>query len=93
MSNPNEIKARDEFYTAIEEKLGPASSAKYFESDPEIVAPTLDWYEDDEENQTHIPELDNIMPEVMDNYIGAEIMISRIDTVDQRSARCRKRNV
>ena len=28
--NPDQIKARDEFDTAIEEKLGPAASAKYF---------------------------------------------------------------
>ena len=45
--NPDYIKARDKFDTAIGEKLGPASSAKYFESDPWIATPTLDWYEDD----------------------------------------------
>ena len=46
--NPDKIKSRDEFDTAIEEKLGPAESAKDSESDPKIVTPTLDWYEDDE---------------------------------------------
>ena len=56
---------------AIEEKLGPAASAKYFESDPEIFTPALDWCEDDEEHQTHMPDVDNITPEVMENYIGA----------------------
>ena len=39
--NPDEIKARDEFDTDIGEKLGPAASAKDFESDPEIFTPTV----------------------------------------------------
>ena len=34
--NPDDIKACDEFDTAIEEKLGPTTSAKYFDSEPEI---------------------------------------------------------
>ena len=42
--NPDDIKARDEIDTAIKEKLGPAASVKDFESDPEIVTPTIDWY-------------------------------------------------
>ena len=49
--NPDDIKDRDEFDTAVEEKLGPMTSAKYSESDPEIVTPTLDWYEDEEEHK------------------------------------------
>ena len=44
--NPVDIKARDEFYTAIEKKLGPLALAKDFESNPEIFTPTLDRYED-----------------------------------------------
>ena len=91
--NPDEIKARDEFYTDIKEKLVPAAPAKYFESDPEIVTPTLDWYEDDAEHKTHIPEVYEITPEAMEKYIGAEIMISHCDTVAQGSVRRRKRNV
>ena len=62
LMNPDEIKARDEFETTIGEKLGPAASAKDFENDPEIVTPTLDWYEDDGEHQTHMPEVDDITP-------------------------------
>ena len=57
LAKPDKIKARDEFDTAIEDKLGPMASAKYFESEPEIVTPTLDRYEDEEEYQTHMPEL------------------------------------
>ena len=60
--NPEEIKSCDEFDTAIKEKLDPAVSAKDFKSDPYIVAPTLDWYEDDEEQQTRMPEVDDITP-------------------------------
>ena len=51
------------------------------------------WYEDDEEHQTHIPDVDYIKPEAMDNYIGAKIMISHVDTLAQGSVRRRKLNV
>ena len=81
--DPDEIKARDEFDTAIKEKLGPAASAKDFESDPDIVTPTLDSYEYDEEHKTNIPEVNAITTEAMENYIGAEIIISHGDTVAQ----------
>ena len=60
--NPDENKVCDEFYTATEEKLGPEASSKYFESDPDIVAPNLDRYGDDEEHQTHITEVVDITP-------------------------------
>ena len=42
--NPDNIKARDDFQTVIEEKLGPAASPKDFDNDPDIVTPTPDWY-------------------------------------------------
>ena len=48
LANPDEIKASDEFDTAIGAKLGPAAPAEYFESDPDIVTLTIDRYEDDE---------------------------------------------
>ena len=79
--NHDEIKACDEFETAIGEKLGPAVSAEDFESDLDIFIPTLDRYEDEEEYQTNMPEADDITPEAMDNYIGVDIMISHGDTV------------
>ena len=91
--NLDGIKALDEFDMATEENLGPATSAKYSESDLEIVTPSLDRYEDDEEHQTHMPEVDDITPEVIENYIGAEIMIYHGDTVAQGSVKRRKRNV
>ena len=91
--NPDDIKARDEFNMAIGEKLCPAASAEGFESDPEIVTPTIDRYADDEEHQTHMPEVDDIMPEAMDNYIGEKIMIYHGDTVAQGSVRRRNRHV
>ena len=40
-----------------------------------------------------MPEVDDFTPEAMENYIGAEIMISRGDTVHHGSVRRRKRNV
>ena len=91
--NPDEIKARDEFDTDIGEKLGPEASSEYFESDQEIFTPTLDRSEDDEEHHTHMPEVDDITPEAMDNYIETEIMVYHVDTVAQGSVRRRKRNV
>ena len=35
--NTDEIKARDEFYTAIRDMVGPAASAKYFKSEQDII--------------------------------------------------------
>ena len=69
--SPDEIKACDEFDTSVEENLGPAESAKDFESGPENVTTTLDQYEDDEEHQTHMPDVDEILSEAMENYFGA----------------------
>ena len=40
-----------------------------------------------------MPEMDDIMPEAMDNYIGVEIMIYHGDTVAQGSVGRRKRDV
>ena len=59
----------------------------------EIVTLTLYWYEDDKDHQTHMPEVDEITPEAIDNYIGADIMISHGDTGAQGSVRRRKRDV
>ena len=91
--NPYKIKSCDEFDMELEEKLFPAASAKYLESDPQIVTPTLDKYEDEEEHQNHMPEVDEITPESMNNYIGAEIMIYHGYTVDKVSGRRRKHDV
>ena len=91
--NPDDIKACDEFDIAIKENLGPAASAKDFESEPEIFAPALDQYKDEEEHQTHMPEVYDITSEAMDNYIREEIMISNGDAVAQGSVRRKKRNV
>ena len=91
--NPDYIKTPDEFDPSIGEKLGPMVSSKYFKSDPEVVTPTLDWYDDDNENQTHMNYVDDITPEAIDNYIGGEIMISHGDKVAQGRFRRRKRDV
>ena len=61
--------------------------------DPEIVAPTLDRYEDYEVNQTHIPDADDITPDAMGKYICVEIMIYHGDSVAQGSFRRRNRDV
>ena len=50
-------------------------------------------YEDDEEYQTHMPEVDDITTDATENYIGADIIISHGDTVDKGIVRRRKRNV
>ena len=93
MEKSDEIKACDEFDTVIGEKLCPAASTEAFESDLEIVTPNLDWYEDYEKHQPHMPNVDDITAEAMGNYIGAEIMVSHGDTVDQESVGHRKRNM
>ena len=45
------------------------------------------------EHQTYIPEVDDITPEAMEKYIGAEIIISHGDKVAQGNVRRRKRDV
>ena len=40
-----------------------------------------------------MPDVDEITPEMMENYIGAEIIISHGDTVAQGIVKRRKRNV
>ena len=40
-----------------------------------------------------MPEVDDIKPDSMENYVGVEIMISHGDTVAQGSAGSRKRDV
>ena len=93
LANPDKIKACDEFERDIGEKLGPTASDKYFESDPEIITPTLDRYDDDDEYYNHMPEADGITPEAMENYIGADIMIYHGDTLSQGSVRRTKRDM
>ena len=89
----DEIKARNKFDTAIGKRLCPAAKYEYFESEPEIFTRNLDRYEDDEEHQTHMPEVDDITPEAMYNYIGANIMVSHGDTMAQGIVRIRKHDV
>ena len=81
--NTDDIKACEELDTSIGKKLGSATSAKYFEIDLQIVTPTIYRYEDDEEHQSHMPEVDDITPEAMEILIGVEIMIYHSDTVPQ----------
>ena len=85
---PDDIKACDEFDTAIEEKLGPASSAKYFNSDPDIFTPNLDQYEDDDEHQTNMPEVDGITPDEMEFKDGSMRTYSENIIAESMYAQC-----
>ena len=44
------------------------------EIDPEVVTPEYELYEDDMEgNHQSIPDVDDVTPEELDNYVGAEV--------------------
>jgi hypothetical protein len=63
IQSPTEQKERQEFDTAIEEKLGPAMEKSDFQDDPEyadFVTPTFDCYEDDEVPPSKMPDIDDI---------------------------------
>jgi hypothetical protein len=76
VQSPDEIKARKTFDKLIAKKLGEAVTEKELQDiDPESVTPEYDRYEDDEQKSTQVPDADNVTPEDMDQYVGAEVLL------------------
>jgi hypothetical protein len=80
--SPTELKERQEFDNAIEEKFGPAMNKSDFQDDPDyadFVTPTFDCYEDDEVPPSKMPDIDDINKEsdvdTYDQYIGAHVRV------------------
>jgi hypothetical protein len=60
----------------IKNNIGKASSSSLDELDPDVVTPEYKLYQDDFEG-THlsVPDIDDVTPEDMDNYVGAEVSL------------------
>jgi hypothetical protein len=78
IQSPTELKERQEFDIAIEEKFGSAMNKDDFQDDPDyadFVTPTFECYEDDEVPPSNMPDIDDIKKEhdvnTYDQYIGA----------------------
>jgi hypothetical protein len=87
---PEEIRARNIFDELIRKRLGEPLTEKDLQAiDPDAVTPEHDRYEDDEQKATQIPDADDVTPEDMDHYVGAEVMLPHMGV--QRTGTVRKR--
>jgi hypothetical protein len=82
IQSPTDLKERQEFDTAIEEKFGPAMNKHDSQDDPDyadFVTPTFDCYEDDEVPPSKMPDIDDIKKEhdvdTYDQYVGAHVRV------------------
>jgi hypothetical protein len=82
IQSPTELKERQEFDTAIEEKFGPAMNKNNFLDDPDyadFVTPTFKCYEDDEVPPSKMPDIDDIKKEhdvdTYAQYVGACVRV------------------
>ena len=74
MADPREKEVRDAFDKEICERLGnPLSPDELKDFDEEAVTPEYEYYEDDKENRAPTPDAEDVTPEEMDNYVGAEV--------------------
>ena len=74
MANPYEKKVQDAFDKELCECLGnPLSPDELKNFDEEAVIPKCEYYEDDKENCAPTPDAEDVTPEEMDNYVGAEV--------------------
>jgi len=94
MAQPDEIKERDSFDKSIEEKLGPGTVAGDIEDD-EIETPTYECYGDYVDGEVkHAPDADEeeVTPEELDDYVGAEVLLPLGDRMMSGRVRGRKRD-
>jgi hypothetical protein len=82
IKSPTELKERQEFDTASEEKFGPAMNKNDFQDDPDyadFATPTFDCYEDDKFPPSKMPGIDDIKMEhdvdTYDQYVGAHVRV------------------
>jgi hypothetical protein len=94
LANPEKIKEREEFDSAIRIKLGkPVSTDKDLAKiDSDAVTPQFDLYEDDVHPAQPLPDIDNATPEDLDNYVGAEVTLPIGGTMRMGKVKRRARN-
>ena len=72
---PEEIKLRDNFDKLIHQKLGkPVTPEDLRDFGEDVPTPEYELYDDDfEGTKNNVPDIDDVMPEYQDNYVGAEV--------------------
>jgi hypothetical protein len=76
LRDPTEIKKREVFDWSVEEKCGGTAAASDFGFDEDIEIPTYEAYEDDDDDHIgHMVDDDDVTPEMLDNCIGAEVVL------------------
>jgi len=90
VASPEEQKMREEFDTKIHRKLGkPPSPSDLKSIDPDILTPEYQLYDDDFEEHSRIPDVEDATPEDLDQYVGAEVTLPLRGT--QRAGKVKKR--
>ena len=94
MQDPKEKAQREKFDANIARRLGkPLTPKELKEIDPEAVTPEYELYEDDMEgNHQSIPDVDDVTPEELDNYVGAEVNLPFGGTMRAGRVKSRARN-
>ena len=93
MANPDEAKARHAFDSAVSDKLGAAMSKQDLSSDDiDADTPTFVPYEDDVTTPSHLPDIDEVTPEVADSYVGAQVNLPIGGTTSEGTVKRRARD-
>ena len=89
---PALLKEREAFMVKARSNLGPASSEQDFE--PDDLTPEFDYYADDDEDgfEGTPDEILPPTPEASDNYVDAQLMLPRGDTMAQGRVVKRRRD-
>ena len=91
--DPTEIKKREVFYQCVEEKCGGTAMASSFEFDLSIETPTNEAYEDDDDDHIgYVSDDDDVTPERLDTYIGAEVILPMGNENFSGKVKARKRS-
>jgi hypothetical protein len=79
---------------ALQEKIGgPDDPGDLAQLDPGAVTPDHEMYKDDNGDvQAHVPDIDNVMPEMQDGYVGAEVNLPFQGTIRAGKVKRRARN-
>ena len=88
------MKLREEYDESIRVRIGrPSSSSELNELDPEAVTPEYEFYHDDlEGSQEHAPDIEDVTPEDLDVYVGAEVNLPIGGEVQSGKVRRRSRD-
>ena len=93
IADENERKDRDKFDQVVNERYGMPMVAADFEGPEDVEATPPDLYEDDSgEKHEHVPDAEDITPETGDEYVGAEVNMSRGGVMRSGRVTGRKRN-